>query len=222
MWLFNLHVDVKKETKMDLEELLSVLPEEYKDTVANLVNAEKQKGISEYKKKDSEVMKYKALVKDLGYDSEQYSNVDEFKQSTKTKLDTAEKSSLTLKMLNEQLTDLKSQLTNEVNSRVEKETKFKHEKIRNVLNQEIGNKLYGSKYLIDNIISSNQLDLNDDSIVSKDGKDLNTFITNILEENKDSLRVEQTKGPDLRINPSKTELSDKSVIEQLRAQMGLK
>ena len=64
---------------MNLEELLGKIEsDELKEAIVSIVNEEKQKGISKYSKKDKEVLKYKSALKEVGYDTEKYSDIDAF------------------------------------------------------------------------------------------------------------------------------------------------
>lgn len=193
---------------MDIDEIVTLLPEEVrevaKDKILSAIEAEKQAGIAAYQKKDKETLKLKSVLKDLGYDHETYSSVEEFKTSIKTKTETADKSNLTLKMLQEQLSDIKTQLANETNLRVTSEEKVKTNTIKDALLTSIGGQFYGDNYLIENILNSKRLDLQEGKIVTKDGKDYDSFISEIFEQNKENQKVQTKEGVALTVKPGVT------------------
>jgi len=190
---------------MDIDEIIGLLPETVrevaKDRILSEIDQEKQRVITEYRKKDSEVLKYKNTLRDIGYDPETFASVEEFKTSIKTKTAAADTSNLTLKMLQEQLSDIKTQLVNETNLRVTSEEKVKTGSIKQLLVEQIGGKFYGDQYLIENIISSKQLDIIDNKVVANDGRPFEQFITDLFEQNKDNLKVEQKTGVAITVKP---------------------
>jgi len=183
---------------MDLQEVLSSIEnEETKEAIISLVEAEKEKGISSYRKKDSEVLKLKNTLKELGYDHEKYSNVDEFIEDTKKVKDKVSKSSLTIAQLNDKLNDITSQLDSEREAAANAKRLAKENKLTAELTKNIGKDFIGSEYLIKDLISEGRVDLVNNEVVFKEGDDIITFdkgLVDLKEKNKGMLRTNIKSG----------------------------
>ena len=183
---------------MDLQEVLSSIEnEETKEAIISLVEAEKEKGISSYRKKDSEVLKLKNTLKELGYDHEKYSNVDEFIEDTKKVKDKVSKSSLTIAQLNDKLNDITSQLDSEREAAANAKRLAKENKLTAELTKNIGKDFIGSEYLIKDLISEGRVDLVNNEVVFKEGDDIITFdkgLVYLKEKNKGMLRTNIKSG----------------------------
>ncbi len=167
------------------------------NSILSLVEDEKQKGIDSYRKKDSEVMKYKNTLKELGWDSEKYADVQDFVSNVKKKDESVSKKDLTISELNARLMDFESKYNQERENAKAIQTKSNRNKMIAELTSTIGDKLQGSKYIIDSLISNDRVGVIDDKVVFKNGEELIPFdmgITKILEENKDLLKVTQKNG----------------------------
>jgi phosphoglucomutase len=197
---------------MELEEIVNLIPEEQKEivkeTITKAIEAEKNKGIESYRKKDSEVLKYKSIVKELGYDPEKFDSVDKFKESIKQTVNLASDSELRYKVLEEKLNGITKQYEDEKNIRQAAEKKVKQETIKNKLSAELDD-IYGSQYIVENILLKDELDIVGEEIVTKDGKSFSDFVNTVLELNKDNRKV-NTKD---KINVSPQKLKNYKIDE---------
>ena len=185
---------------MTLEEILELIPEEQRttaeETITGLVEAEKDKGISSYRSKNQEAVKLKNIIKELGYNADDYENLEDFKLKTKEKLDESNKSKTELEKLQDQFSNLKSEYETERQKRLEKELENKNNKIKSTLNEKLGNKLYGAKYLINDLVNNGTFELDESGkVISKDGLPFDAKIEKILEENKDDLKEDKKHTP---------------------------
>jgi hypothetical protein len=208
----------------NIEELEALIPEDKRDEVktfvSGLVESEKTKGIDSYNKKDKEVLKYKTLVKELGYDNEQFESVDAFKESFKETKNVAEQSSITIEQLNEKFETLNTAYTGEVSKRQSKEKELNDTTIRSALDKEIGSKVYGANAIIENVLLKGSLAIIDNKIVDKDGNSFESFTTTILDQYKDDLKSEQKPGFDNKVKKNPIPASkDTNLVEAARKRM---
>ena len=205
------------------------------NTIITLVEEEKNRGIESYRKKDQEVLKYKNTLKELGWDSEKYQDVSEFVTTVKKKDEVVSKKDITISELNTKLIDLESKWTQERESAKQITEKSNRNKMLAELTGAIGDKLRGSKYIIDSYISNGRVAIVDDKVAFRDGEttiDFNTGIQKVLEENKDLLIVNQKTGSESKKTDTKVEdlgdLSKMSIsevranIDVIRSKLGLK
>lgn len=206
-----------------ISEILDFIPEEKKSEVESFFNSEiekeKQHGISTYSKKDKEVLKYKNVLKDLGYDNEKYDNVDTFKESLKETVGNVEQSNITLSELNTKFENLNTIYQQEVSTRMDKEKELETSAIRTELNTAIKGKLYGDEAIIENVILKNELSMVEGKILDKDGNDFDTFAKTLLEVNKDSLRATQKAGLDNKVKKNSIPPSEDSFVNKLKQRM---
>jgi len=222
---------------MTLEELIAKLKDAKLDTlvdpVVELVEQEKQRGIQATNKKNSEnknLRKYKTAFDALGYDHE--SDLDDFTSSLLEKIDSDKGGSgneKTIKTLTQRVEKIQQEL------QVER-GKAKQAKLSGALQEALGSKIHGSKYVISNLISEGKVDLDDNnSIVFKNGDDIQPFndgLKSFLEENKDIVKADQKDGPGGRRvsspNPGSnmTQLKDpdqiKANLASIKSELGIK
>ena len=183
---------------MNLEELLQQVDDEsLKESIVAVVNVEKERGISSTKKKDKEVLRFKSALKDLGYDREKFEDLDSFISANKERESKTQKSSLTIAQLNDKVQSLAETLETERQQLAEKTRIAKESKLQAQLTEKIGNEFYGSKYLINDLVSNGRVDLVDNKVVFKSGDDIISFdsgLTALKEENKGMLKVTQKAG----------------------------
>ena len=190
---------------MDLESLKNQLEADGKselaETVVQLIEAEKQRGIKEVNKRNSEnqnLRKFKQAIDALGYDGE--SDLDGFTSSLvdlRSQANDKGSNSLTLKSLNGQIAKLTTALNNEQQLRRRAENSSKHEKINAELTSRLSDKVYGADLLVKSLISENKVDLIDNKIVFKDGDialSMDDGIKTLLDERKDIVRNSQPSG----------------------------
>lgn len=211
----------------NLEELLSLVPEDKRDDaktfVSQQIEAEKTRGIeaSNAKGKENATLRNRlnTLAKEVGYDSDSESWED-FESKLTNKLKSADETGLTLAQLNEKFEKLNNEYTNEVQKRLSKEKEINDNKIITKLNEDIGPKIWGSKALIENTILKKQLLVSEDGkIVTPDGKDYNTFVEQILEANKDNLKSDQTPGVNKTLKNNKPSSSEDEFINKFKSKM---
>jgi len=183
---------------MTLEEILSsVENEDVREGIVSLINAEKQRGIESYQKKDSEVLKLKNKIKDIGYDSEKYDNYDSFFDTLKSKDEKVKSSELTIAQLNDKLNNLTTTLEQQKLEAENKAKESKRNKLTAELTKTIGNDFYGSDYMIESLVNNHKVDLVGNNIVGRNGDEIipfDKFYDTIKEENKESLKFEQKRG----------------------------
>lgn len=208
---------------MNLEEILqSVENEDIKEGIVSLINAEKQRGIDSYNKKDKEVLNLKSKIKDLGYDSEKYDNVDSFFEALKDKDTRVKDSEMTIAQLNEKLNDVTATLEKQRVLSEKKAKESKTNKLTAELTNKIGNKFYGSQYMIESLINNERVDLSEDgSVVGRKGDDIipfEKFYETLEEENRSNIKVEQTKGTGSD-KGTETEITQSDFVRRVKEQI---
>lgn len=178
---------------MTLEEILAKIEDEtVKEAVASAIHAEKQLGISATSKKDAENLKLKAKLKDTGWDPEKFDTWEKFVASKKALEDKSTTAETTISQLSDKVTDLANQLL-ESEKKTERAAKSaKENKLKAKLTEAVGDKFYGSTYLIKDLVSSGRVDIVDGKVVFKDGDtsvDFDKGIANLKEENKSMLKT---------------------------------
>ncbi len=173
------------------------------------VEEEKQKGIKFYKDKDNEVLKYKSLVKE-----------QEAKSTTSTT-----DAQLQINTLTEKVEGLMASLTSEREAKSAIEKKAKTKTLEAELIGKIGDKFYGSQYMIKDLINSGTVDINDEGTpYFKDGDNVVTLdkgIELLKERNKDMLKITQVSGSgDAGGKTDSTKLMDKPT-DQVLKELGL-
>lgn len=204
------------------------------DEIVGAIEAEKQKGIESYRRKDQEVLKYKNTLKELGWDSEKYSDVTDFISNIKKKDEVVSKKDLTISELNNKIVDLESKWTAEREIAKQTAEKANRNKMLAELTTAMGDKLRGSKYIIESLINNGRVTIVEDKVAFKDGDstlDFNSGINKVLDENKDLLIVNQKTGSESKKIDSKVDdlgdLSKMSVaevranIDAVREKLGL-
>ncbi len=183
---------------MTLAELLATLPEANRENVGNFIatslEAEKQIGISATKSKNKELIAVQEKLSSLGYDKTEFESFDAFKETISKTKQTATDSSLTIAQLNDRINDLDTKYTQSESKRLEAEGKVTDSFLKQKLDKQIGKKLYGGDFLVDNILLNKTLIVDGDSITTTDGRDFDTFVTETLEAQKDNLKSDQNPG----------------------------
>jgi len=170
------------------------------DGIVGIVESEKQKGISSYRSKDQEALKLKNALKSLGYDHEKYTDIEDFiksKSEQPTQNRDITKDDVELSKLRRELDGLKSELESERTQTKQLKDKSDKSKITAELMKEIGDKVYGSKWVIESLIANGTVKVVDDEIAFVDGDsvyDFKTGLSNLLEKNPDILKVQQKSG----------------------------
>lgn len=182
---------------MTLDEMKTELEKigkpEIMESIAELINNEKARGIDEVSKRNKEAQslrKYKLALEAAGLTEND--NLEDF-LSKKTSKD----ESLSLKSLKQELDRVKAERDNE-------RLFSKKKTIEAELTNAIGDKVYGAKYLIKDLIGSGSVDVIDGEIIFKHGDEhlsFNDGVQRVLEGNKDMLKANQAAG-------SKTTKSD--------------
>jgi len=210
---------------MNIEELKAMLTADGADkdaimeSVLELVNAEKTKGIETYQKKDKEALKLKNAMKELGYDPDVDGDLDNFVTKSKSKKVDVESSKLTIAQMSEKLTTLETQMAQEKLRADTQRQRADREKINSKLTSTIGDKIFGSKYIIESLITNGKVKIVDDNVVFSEGDDIipfDTGINKVLEENKEMLKVAQKNGGGSvkkDSNPSTMDFANMSVEE---------
>jgi len=173
------------EVFMEFESILEQLPEELRENVATFyktkeqeyidaIEAEKERAVQSYKKKDIETLKLKNQLKSFE------TNTDE--------------SILREKTVAEQIKALQDQLDQERTTRSEAENKIKNKTIEQELTKALGDKIYGADDFIQLAVLRGDLQILDDQIVTSEGKPFNDYITSVLESKKGQLKVIQNPG----------------------------
>jgi hypothetical protein len=188
---------------MNLDEMLKKLSslengEELAEAVMTALESEKERGIASTRKKDKDVLKLKATLKDLGYDKETFDDLDSFVENIKKTKDSTVKSELTINTLNDRVNELILDLKKEREAKEAITTKAKVKTLEAELQSTIGDKFFGAKYLIKDLISSGSVDIDEDgNKYFKDGDTLVPWekgIESLKEKNKDILKVSQSAG----------------------------
>jgi len=167
------------------------------DAIVSLIDTEKQKGIDSYRAKDKETLKFKNAVKELGYDPDVDGDLETFIAKSKSKKTEVESSKLTIAQLSEKLTEVQNEIATERTRANEHKAKAEREKMNSKLTSTIGDKIFGSKYVIESLINNKRVKIVDDNVVFTNGDEVipfDTGIKSILEENKDMLKVSQKNG----------------------------
>jgi len=188
---------------MTLEEILKAVEqldnaEELREAIIETIETERDRGITATRKKDKDVLKLKATLKDLGYDKKEFDGLDSFVESTRKIKEDSTKSKLTINSLSERVEDLINSLKTEREAKTQIEKQAKSKTLEAELTSAIGDKFYGSKYLIKDIIYSGSVDIdNDGSVFFKQGDNVLSFskgIETIMDKNKDMLKLSQSGG----------------------------
>jgi hypothetical protein len=196
---------------MTLEELVAKLEgDDLKEAVVGLVNAEKEKGITSYRKKDGELLNFKTTLKSKGYDPETM-KLDEWLSGFSKTEEKVRESSVTIAQLEDKLNTVQGQWESE-------RTAAKQSKIQAELTSAIGNTFYGADYMIKAWIAEGKVDLVEGKVLY-DGKTFNDALPTIKEENKGSLRVTQVPGSGDSGGSPAPSSGEKSFVDKVRAQM---
>lgn len=210
---------------MTLEELLSKVSDEtLKEQIADFVAEQKDYSVSQYRKKDKEVLDMKIKLK-TKFGIEDLNDLDDIVDKYTKNSEESTKSKLTINSLNERVEELINSLNNEREAKIQIEKKAKTKTLEAELTSHIGDKFYGSKYLIKDLINDGAFDIDTDgSLFYKSGDTVLPFdkgIEAIKEKNKDMLRISQTVGSgDTGGKTDTTKLMDKPT-EQVLKELGL-
>lgn len=201
-WEVTLTIDELKEklNKLNDPDLESGLME--------LIDSERQRGIAEVSKRNKENQtlrqKYKSIFEEAGVENE-----DELREFINGKrMKSTEDNSLSLKSINNELNRVKTELSNE-------RLKTKQSELDKALTTAIGDKVFGSRYLIKSLISDNIVDKIDGEIVFKFGDEHVSFdqgVQRVLDDNKDALRTNIAGGS--KTTKSASKVSDINSIIQ--------
>jgi hypothetical protein len=202
---------------MPLEDILGALDAEGKATVLAAIDAEKTKGINAKKSADTEAIKAKDKLKDLGWDSEKYENFDAFKDTIGKKVQAADDSEVTLAGLNDKINTLTTKLTVSEETSTAKTLKLSNKAITKKLTGAIGSKLYASEYIVDANVSKFTYDEDSDTVSPIEGT-YDDNIKSILEANKENLKVEMVEGDEVVTNKTKPS-GESDFVSQLKERM---
>lgn len=177
--------------------------------IQGLVNEEKQRGISLYQKKDGELMKVKAAIKEAGFDSSKHETLKDYVKSLGQKAQSSDEDKITINTLNEKLSDLTEKFTNAERAQMEAVQKANTETLRSKLTTALGEKVYGANYVIESLIQKGEVKKLDDKVVwSVDGMDLDydAGLEKFLKNNGDIIKSTKTNGTGV---PGSTSVSGK-------------
>lgn len=187
---------------MDLEQLKASLEAAGKtqefEAVLALIEAEKNKGINESKRRNQEnqsLRKYKQAVETLGF--KEGDDLDSWSASIIEKTSGGNKDSLSMKALNNKISDLERMYENEKKARLNAETNAKNKAISAKLTTALNDKVYGADLLVQSLLNDNAVDLDGDNVVFVDGDDkvdFDTGIKNLLDKRKDIAKTTQVNG----------------------------
>lgn len=173
-------------SSVENEELRAKLLEAYEADV----KAEKDKGISSYKKKDGELLTLKNQVKEIGFDADKHGTLSSFVESLKEVTSVAEDKDAKFKLLEQKLEKMETDLQSE-------KTTAKRSKLEAELTSKIGSKFKGSKLLIDRLIEKGVVDIDGDTMHFKKGDEVVSFddgLKGLETDYSDLLVVDQTAG----------------------------
>ena len=201
-----------KERRMELEELLKTLDEEQVSVITKAITKERETGISKYRAKDKEVLKFKNALKEMGYDSTKQ-ELDNFTRTVAKKGDSKE-GDISTKALETKLSELEASLEKERNE-------ARTAKITSKLSEGIGGKLINSRLIIKEAIENGSFDLDGDKLVYKDGDnvyDADKGFEAIMTTYKDAVITSQVDGTESTGGDS-TDGSDISIEDLTNAFM---
>lgn len=170
--------------------------------IVQLINNEKQIGISEKNKSNSEAQKlrkFKKALEAVGYTEDDdldafTSNLVELKTKKSTE---GESGSLTMKSLQEQIKGLTKSLESERNGRINAEKQAKVKTLSAKLTQSLSDRVYGADLLVKSLINDGQVDLDGEEIVFKNNGETIPYeqgLNNLLETRKDIVKGTQKGG----------------------------
>lgn len=189
---------------MSIEGIMAKLSDSEKKEFNDAIENEKTIGINKYNKKDGETLKLKSNLKALGYDPEKFSTIEAFIDSRKAidkKVTTGEQ---TIASLTERLDLNDAERESEKAERKAEQieaTKVakvaKDAKLTTELTKGVGDKFFGSDYMIKDLVREEKVDFVDGKVVFKDGEKTVAFddgVKSLMESNKDSLKSKQIGG----------------------------
>lgn len=195
------------------------------------VDLEKQRGIAETSKRNKEnesLRRFKLAFENLGYTNE--NDLTEFVMNLKSEKETVAVKDVTLKDLQGQLQKLtgdfqktQAELNAERTAAIELKTKAKTEKIRGSMIETLKDKVYGHDYLINDLIGSGKVDLDEHEKVVFVNEDktfvpLDDGVKRLLESRPDIVKNNQKPGASTQPTPGGTPSpdSDQARLERLR------
>jgi len=167
------------------------------EAVQGLVEIEKQKGISLYQKKDGELLKLKSSLKESGYDPEGGKNFKEYLSELSSKAKASSDAEITINSLNSKLSELNEKFIESQAAQRRASEDSIRESLRSKLTQTLGEKVYGSKFVIDTLIAKGDVRKVDDKEVwNIDGADVDfsTGLEKFLKNNADIVKSSQVTG----------------------------
>jgi hypothetical protein len=163
-------------------------------SIQEMIEAEKSRGIEETQKRNRENSKlrpFKQAIELMGFDPDSGTQLDEWLTTKVKKPVNDDNDTLSLKSLQKELNRVKQE-------RDQERQLSKKNRLTADLTNVLGDKVYGSKYLINTLINDGSVDVLDNEIVFKqaDGThvDFNTGIKSVLESNKDLIKTKQASG----------------------------
>lgn len=198
-------ITTTREVKMTFEELKQLVsgaterldPNTVLEAVQGLVEAEKQKGITLYQKKDGELLKLKNSLKETGYDPESGKNFKDYLTELSTKAKASTEAEVTINTLNSKLSDLTEKFAEAQNKQRAAEEASVKDSLKTKLTTLLGDKVYGSKFVIDNLVAKGEVKKIDGKEVwNVDGADVdfNTGLDKFLKNNADIVKSSQAGG----------------------------
>lgn len=183
---------------MTFEELKAILEKQDKgsemiESITTLINDEKSKGIAAHQKVNREsqaLRKYKKALEALGADED--TDLDAFTSELLEKKNAKpdEDNKLTLKTLQNQLATMQKALEDE-------KGKAKRSVLSEKLTQALGDKVYGSQYVIKSLIDDGMVSLVEGKVqfkINDQQLEFNDGIKAFLDSNKDIVKSTQTPG----------------------------
>jgi len=146
-----------------------------------------------YVSKDKEALKVKSALKSMGYNKDEHGDLDAFTNHINELKSKTINNSEAITKLTLMESKLKEYETKESNWKRESE----RSKLTDTLTTELGSKLKGSKYIINDLITSGKVKLVDSEVVFMDGETPTLFkngIEKVLADNADLLISEQNPG----------------------------
>lgn len=175
---------------------------------------------SKYRRKDKELLDYKGLVKDAGYDSESGMTKKEFLESLKQTRETVTTTNLTNEELTMKLSLLESQYKESQAKVTESESEAKELKSQNILSTMKSKttsalsegKISASNYVADSLIANGTIKMLEDEVVFMENGEVISFdtgIKNFIDSHEDLQSRPQNNGKGLKSEPSKQVQSGK-------------
>jgi len=205
-----------------LDEILAKISDDtLKREVAEVVDAEKERGIAATHKKNTENKKLRDTLIAAGYDSTKHTSYEAWITESKSVRENLTVSTGTNDELKTQLQLIRTELSDQKEATRATAQRAKDSQMKAILTDKIGNKFIGSSFLIKDLISEGRVDLIDDTLIFKDGEDSKTLASGIKlleEEHKDMLKANIKAGSG-KTGGDSPDIEEKSFADLLKEQM---